>query len=94
MAITPELARKLVPDEELQVKRLEELIDGHLRQTPAGYSGGWTYNLPETPSEKVVRALIGLYTAAGWKVKREHGDQREPAKALYFTPAEYSQEEI
>ncbi len=88
MAITPEQTRNMSVDEERQVGRLEELIDACLLQAPVDYSGGLNYDLPGNPSEKVVTKLIGLYEAAGWKVKRDRGDQREPANALYFTPAE------
>ena len=86
MAITPEQASKPTSEEERQVKSLERIIDSHLQRTPADAGGGRRYDIPPRTSEKTIGELIKLYAAAGWKVKREYGDQREPANELYFQP--------
>ena len=36
-------------------------------------------------SRRVVDRLIKLYSDAGWTVKYEHGDQRDPGPWLRFT---------
>lgn len=88
MAITPKQAEKQTPGEARETKRLESIIDAHLQATTPDYRGGRWYELPPEVPEKVVGALAEMYGAAGWKVTREKGDQREPCNALYFVPAD------
>lgn len=77
MVVRPEeLIDNLTPEQEQQVKELEEIIDSVLRKywTPEGNLNH--VSIPFHPEEKVRSALIKLYRNAGWVMKFED-DQRD-----------------
>ena len=75
-----EVLSTLTAEEDASLKAWEAKIDAALRTF-----GGGEKLIDCNAPRRVVDRLIAAYTRAGWNVKHEHGDQRDPGPWLRFS---------
>jgi len=80
MITAHEALTKLTEEDAAQLIMAEARIDAALRN----YNGQREV-VDVTASPRVIAKLVSMYDAAGWTVKVQHGDQREPGPYLIFT---------
>jgi hypothetical protein len=87
MAITPEQARALTPDDCNRIKQLETSIDSQLTQRYDGVSFTFQFSTDPPLKERVAKELERLYRASNWQVElKRHASNGTPLAIILSEP--------